>query len=147
MDADLVVPEPISSAEFFYHNKPLFGVRHPYFLCRQGSFEISPKSKAAVSPREDLSEYIQCCFWGGKTNYVVKMVKEMYKNIKIDLNNGIIARIFDESYLNKYFISNKPLFYVYPPNYAYPDVPIPEKLKKKILHVTNKRFKVNYQKK
>jgi len=147
IDADIVVPEQLNSEEFFYHDKPLFGVRHPNFLSKQGSFETNPSSKAAVVPGEDLSEYIQCCFWGGKTDYVIRMVKEMYKNVEIDLKNNVISKIFDESYLNKYFINHKPLFHVYPPTYAYPDRKIPKGFKKKIIHTYKKNLKVDYQNK
>ncbi|GEM_PF-6695021 len=147
IDADIVVPQQLNSEDFFYHDKPLFGVRHPNFLSKQGSFETNPNSKAAVIPGEDLSEYIQCCFWGGKTDYVIKMAKEMYRNIESDLKNNVVSKIFDESYLNKYFINHKHLFHVYPPNYAYPDRKIPKGFKKRIIHTFKKNLKVDYQNK
>jgi hypothetical protein len=146
IDADIVVLEPLKSIDFFYHDKPLFGVRHPNFLSKQGSFETNPKSRAAVTPGEDLSEYIQCCFWGGKRDFVLRMVKEMYKNIDADLKNSIISKIFDESYLNKYFINHKSLFHIYPPTYSYPDRALPKTFKKMMIHTRNKKLKVDYQK-
>jgi len=141
MDADFYINCLISKQEFFFHDKPLFGVRHPNFVKNRGSFEYNLKSLAGVDKEDDLSVYIQACFWGGKTDYVLKLTKELKKRIEIDFKNNIIAKIQDESHLNKYFIENKNLFQIYNPSYAYPERPIPKPFKKRIIHVYNKKLK------
>lgn len=135
MDADLQVNTFITQQEFFSHNKPLFGVQHPNFIRGGGNFEYNPNSLAGVNKNDDLSVYIQACFWGGKSNYILKLVEVLKKRIELDLKNNVIAKMQDESHLNKYFVENKNLFYVYNPSYAYPKSrPIPKPFKKKIIH-------------
>jgi hypothetical protein len=144
LDADMQIIVPIHSKNFFFHDKPLFSIRHPNFLSKKGSFETNPKSLAAVKPEEDLSEYVQACFWGGKSKYALELVKELKKRIETDLKNGVSAKLQDESHLNKYFVENKKLFYIYNPTYAYPPSrPLPKGFKKKILHVYKRSFKTN----
>lgn len=134
-DADMYADSLISEKDFFSHRKELFTVRHPNFLNIQGSFEKDSNSLASVNPGEDLSEYVQACFWGGRSGPVIKMAREISKRITIDIKRKNIPKILDESHLNKYFIENKELFYVYDPSYAYPgNRPIPKRFKKKIIH-------------
>ena len=135
MDADLQVNTLITQQEFFSHNKPLFGVRHPNFIKSKGNFEYNQNSLASVKKDDDLSVYIQACFWGGKSNYLLKLIRVLKKRIELDLKNNVIAKMQDESHLNKYFVENKNLFYVYNPSYSYPKSrPIPKPFKKKIIH-------------
>jgi len=135
IDADLQVNTFITQQEFFPHNKPLFGVQHPNFIKTKGNFEYNQDSSASVKEDDDLSVYIQACFWGGKSNYLLKLVAELKKRIELDLKNNVIAKVQDESHLNKYFVENKNLFYVHNPSYAYPkNRPIPKPFKKKIIH-------------
>ena len=142
IDADMYINCFISEKEFFFHNKPLFGVRHPNFLRKKGSFEYNPNSLASVSQDDDLSIYIQGCFWGGKTSSVLKLIKILNKRTDKDLKKNIIAVFHDESHLNKYFIENKKLFQVYNPSYAYSKSRhIPKPFKRKIIHFHNKKVK------
>ncbi len=142
LDADMIINTPILEKNFFSHKKPLFAVRHPNFLKNPGPFETNPKSLAGIDKNQDLSTYIQACFWGGQTEHALKLVKELKKRIRTDLKNKTMAKHQDESHLNKYFLENKKLFYIYNPTYAYPDKrPLPKPYKKKILHVYNKKFK------
>ncbi len=144
IDADMLMNLPITEKEFFFHDKPMFGVRHPNFLSKRGSFETNPLSVACVKKGEDLSVYIQACFSGGQSKQMLKMVKELEKNTDADLKKGVYTKLQNESYLNKYFIKNKKLFHVYDPTYAYPPSrPLPRRFKRKILHVYNKSFKTN----
>ncbi len=142
IDADMYVNCFISEKEFFFHNKPLFGVRHPSFLTKRGNFEFNPNSSASVSPDDDLSIYIQGCFWGGKTSSVLKLIKILNKRIDKDLKKKLVAIFHDESHLNKYFTENKKLFYIYNPSYAYPTFRhIPKPFKKKMIHFHDQKVK------
>lgn len=142
-DADMVVNRMIKEEEFFCHDKQLFGVRHPNFLARKGTFDNNPKSLAYVSPSEDTSIYYQACLWGGQSKPFLKLLKELEKRVDIDLAKKVRSRILDESYLNKYFIEKREEVYVYDPRYAYPkNRPIPQPFKKKILHVDFKKNKI-----
>ena len=142
IDADMYINCFISEKEFFFHNKPLFGVRHPNFLKKRGTFEYNLNSLASVNQDDDLSIYIQGCFWGGKTNSVLKLIKILNKRINEDLKKKIIAIFHDESHLNKYFIENKELFYIYNLSYAYSSARhIPKPFKKKIIHFNDKKIR------
>ena len=144
IDADMYVNCFISEKEFFFHNKPLFGVRHPNFLKKIGIFEYNLNSLASVSPNDNLSIYIQGCFWGGKTSSVLKLIKTLNKRIDEDLKKKIIAIFHDESHLNKYFIENRKLFHIYNPSYAYPNSRyITKPFKKKIIHFHNKKIRAD----
>ena len=134
IDADMHINCLISEQEFFSHDKPLFGVQHPNFIRGGGNFEHNPNSLAGVNKNDDLSVYIQACFWGGKSDHVLKLVKELKKRIEIDAKNNIMAKMQDESHLNKYFLENKTLFHIYNPSYAYPERIIPKPFKKRIIH-------------
>jgi len=97
--------------------------------------EHNPESLAAVTEDDDLSTYWQACFWGGRSEYFLKVSKELEERTDKDLEKNIIAKFWDESFLNKYFIENKNLVYTYDPSYSYPATrPIPGPFKKKIVH-------------
>ncbi|MFA5085966.1 MAG: hypothetical protein WC482_06340 [Candidatus Omnitrophota bacterium] len=136
VDADMEAASSITEEEFFCHNRPLFGVQHPCHINRIGTFESNSGSLACVSAGSDLSTYWQGCFWGGQTEEVLKMSKELERRIDDDLSRGIIAVWHDESHLNKYFIENKNKVYTYHAGYAYPVV-LSGKLscRKKFIHL------------
>ncbi len=142
-DADMIVNRVVKEEEFFCHDKQLFGVRHPNFLARKGTFDNNPKSLAYVRPEDNSSIYYQACLWGGQSKPFLKLLKELEKRVDIDLSKNIRSRILDESYLNKYFIEKKDITHAYDPTYAYPkNQPIPQPFKKKILHVDFKKHKI-----
>lgn len=136
IDADMYANLPITEDEFFSHNKPLFGVQHDSYVNKIGEYEFNPKSTAVVNKDDDLSNYWVGAFWGGKTDYILRMIKELEKRIDEDLKRGIIAKWHDESQLNKYFIERKKQVHILDPSYAYPELkPIPKPFKKRIIHV------------
>ncbi len=136
MDADMYVNLSITENEFFSHNKPLFGVQHDSYVNKMGEYEFNQNSTAAVKKGDDLSNYWVGAFWGGKTDYILKLIKELEKRIDQDLKNRIIAKWHDESQLNKYFIERKSLVHILDPSYAYPELkPIPKPFKKRIIHM------------
>jgi hypothetical protein len=135
IDADLKPAVEIRAKDFFFHNKPLFTVRHPNFLSLRGNFERDEKSCAAVSKKDDLSVYVQACFYGGKTKEFISMIRNIRENVKKDLEKGVVAKVADESHLNRYFINHKDLFYVYDPSWSYPTKrPIPKPFVKRLIH-------------
>ncbi len=143
IDADMLINTLIHEKEFFCHSKSLFCVRHPNFLSKKGTFENNPKSLAYVCPEQESSIYYQACLWGGKSKELLELLKELEKRVDIDLSNNVIARILDESHINKYLIEKKPDVYAYDPSYAYPYMrPIPKPFKKKILHIDFKKSKI-----
>ena len=144
IDADMYANEIVSENEFFSHNKPLFGVQHDSYTNKQGEFEKSPLSLAAVNNGEDLSIYNVGAFWGGQKDYFLNLIAELEKRVDIDLKNNIIAKWHDESHLNKYFIENRHLVYTLDPSYAFPELkPIPRPFKKKFVHVLQNPIKKN----
>jgi len=154
MDADTHVHSLISENEFFCHDKPLFGVQHPGFVKTLGTFEFDKKSLAAVDEKDDLSVYWQGCFWGGKTESVLKLAKELKKRCETDLSKNVIALWHDESHLNKYFVENKQDVHTYHPGFAFTENhilweidPVYSRTKypKKIVHA-NKRCEMARQK-
>jgi len=144
IDADMYVNLPISEKEFFAHDKPLFGVQHDSYVNKPGEFEVNPNSRAAVNRKDDLSNYWVGAFWGGQSNSILKLSKELEKRINKDLKENFIAKWHDESHLNKYFVENKHLVYTLDPSYAYPEFkPIPKPFKKKIVHTLQNFIKGN----
>jgi len=134
IDGDMYVDQGVEEAEFFAHDKPLFGVQHPGFVVRNlrtwvwrhvlrrtGTFERDAHSLACVAPKDDLSTYWQGCFWGGTTGPVLEMVAELERRIDDDLGRGVIARWHDESHLNRYFIQHRSEVHTFDPGYAYPE--------------------------
>jgi len=134
-DGDMYINSLISEEEFFSHNKPLFGVQHPYFVKKKGLFEKNPISTAAVTNEDDLSIYWQGCFFGGKRDYFLKLSEELEKRIDKDLKNNFVANWNDEPHLIKYFIENKDKVFTFNPSYSYPEgMPIQKPFRKKIIH-------------
>jgi hypothetical protein len=132
IDADMVVVDYVTETEF--ENYKFFGVQHPGFIGKIGTFETRNVSKACVTPFDDLSLYYQGCLWGGKSENVISLCHTLSENVNDDLSRGVIAVWQDESHLNRYFIDNKKDVYVFTSSYAYP-----EKwnlnMEKKIIHL------------
>ena len=129
MDADTQVVDTIEFDEIFPKDKPLTGVHHPCHSLDMsphntfpGAFETNPASLCHIKPGEDTSVYWQGCVWGGRMDYVKKLVKELDYRVKADESNGIIAVWHDESHINRYFMDNRELIHTLPPNYAYPEI-------------------------
>jgi len=127
IDPDMYVYREINEEEFFCHDKTFFGVQHPGFNNNDfdnkiGDFEIRPESLACVNMlSEDISNYFQGCLWGGKIPEIFCLTKELEKNIEIDKKNGIIAKWWDESHLNRFMITNKKDVYIYDSGFCYPE--------------------------
>jgi len=109
----------------------LMGVEHPmypryqYGWCKPGDpntrgfcqfpYDRNPKSKAFIPDGHGRyvkeqkyvvsnSYYLQSAFWGGKSEHVLKMFRELIPNIDEDCKNGVYSRILqDERHFNYYF--------------------------------------------
>ena len=121
IDVDTAVVSPVGEKRFFGHKKPLFGVRHPGFVGKKGTFEDDPRSLAAVGKTDDLSVYWAGGLWGGETEPALAMAAELARRIEDDLSRGVIAVWHDESHLNKYFIENRKDVHIFDPGYMYPE--------------------------
>jgi histo-blood group ABO system transferase len=73
----------------------------------QQPYERNEKSFAGV-PEGKGKTYYCGGFNGGKADKFLEMCKIISANIEGDLREGIVAKCYDESHLNKYFINNKP---------------------------------------
>lgn len=124
IDADLWPIDETWCSEIFPpgHDHDFFGVQHPGFIGQQGTFEDNPNSTAySYGKNYDTSNYWQGCFWGGRSNVIVKMIKELDYRVDEDLNKGIIAKWHDESHMNKFFLENKERTITLHPGFALPE--------------------------
>lgn len=134
VDADMIFNEKINYNDFFNEEKQLFGVQHPGFINKIGTFEFNKNSLACVDFEDDLSTYWQGCLWGGKVENAIKMSEFLEEQIELDLKNNVIAVWHDESHMNKYFIKNKNIVHTLDSGFAYPEtMNIP--YSKKIIHI------------
>lgn len=89
-----------------YYQKPI--EEYPY--------ETNPQSLAYV-PIKCAKYYVMGSLNGGKSACYMDMVRKLAANIKIDLNNGIIAKWHDESHLNNYILNRRDIK-ILPPSYC-----------------------------
>jgi len=144
IDGDMYASSIVTEDKFFSHNKPLFGVKHICYVTKIGEFEFNPNSTAGVSHSDDLSDYHAGTFFGGKSDAVLEMIKELEKRVDIDLKNGIVAKWHDESQLNKYFVERKHLIHTLDPSYIYSELkPIPKQFKSKFVHMIHSPIKTS----
>lgn len=92
---------------------------HPGFVGLRGSYERNPASLAYVRPDEG-KHYFAGGFLGGRAHEVLHIAKTASKNIRDDLNRGIIAEWHDEAHWNRYCIDNEPTV-ILTPSYCYPE--------------------------
>ncbi|MDN3504669.1 MAG: hypothetical protein P0S95_03735 [Rhabdochlamydiaceae bacterium] len=95
---------------------------HPGYAIKRagvirGDFETSEKSLAYM-PSDKGEYYFAGGFYGGSKDEFIKINKICSQNIRIDLQNGIIAKWHDESHLNRYFAFNFPTK-ILSPSYCY----------------------------
>jgi hypothetical protein len=66
--------------------------------------------------------YWQGCLWGGKIPYVFDMMREIDNWTKDDVNNGVQARYYEESYMNKWFLMHREETKTLHPSFAFPEL-------------------------
>jgi len=85
-------------------------VQHPIYYKinnRYLEYERNEKSTAYI-PYGKGYNYYYGCFQGGFKDSYLEMVEFLKYNIDKDIKNGIIAKWFDESHLNRYCYENPP---------------------------------------
>jgi hypothetical protein len=130
VDADLYVQERIEYAEFFDDSKKYLGVHHPCHHIgfpphnqHPGSYDINPLSNACIDDSiMDMSVYYQGCLWGGKVPYIFDMIEQIDLWTKKDVGNNVSARYYEESYMNKWFLTHRDETITLSPEYAYPEM-------------------------
>lgn len=80
-------------------------------------YERNPNSQAYVPFGKEGKNYVPGGFLGGGSKEFIEYSEYCAKNIRKDLEKGIIARWHDESYSNKYIIDKSPL--ILPSEYMY----------------------------
>ncbi len=89
--------EKLVGAEWPGKRKPF---KHPMFY----PYERNKKSTAYIAPYEKSPYlYYMGGLNGGEANAYLSMISTLAQNIRRDYDTGIIARVHDESHINKYF--------------------------------------------
>lgn len=129
-----ILPNPpvkLVGAEWPVKRKPF---NHPAFY----PYERRKESLAYISSHEkEPYIYYMGGVNGGCAKEYLEMIETLARNIRSDYNNGIIARVHDESHINKYFRTHK--CKILPPEYCIPEEYIPNGMKPKMIF----RNKVN----
>ena len=68
-----------------------------------------------------MSVYWQGCLWGGKISDVFDLIKTCDNWTKGDIEKGIQAKFFEESYFNKWFLLHKEETHTLSPSFAFPE--------------------------
>jgi len=107
-------------------NDFLMGCEHPLHFGweeKRLPYERNPKSQCYI-PFGKGNKYYQGCFNGGRSNEFIQMAEILSKKVDLDLKNNIIPIWHDESMLNWYYNTKKPLKltyeYIYPENLSLP---------------------------
>jgi len=130
VDADLYAWDDIKYSDFFNDTKKYFGVHHP---CHKvgfvphnqtpGSYDVNPLSNACIDDSiMDMSVYYQGCLWGGKIPFVFDMMRQIDDWTKEDVSKNIQARYYEESYMNKWFLTHRDETHTLDPGYAFPEM-------------------------
>lgn len=103
----------------------LVAVEHPGFInekVKNFTYENNEKSLAYIDKNLN-KEYKYVCggLNGGKKEEFLKLIKELDKRIKKDLENNIIAVWHDESHFNRYIFELDNKVKILDDNYAYPE--------------------------
>lgn len=130
VDADLYVQQEITYDEFFDDSKKYIGVHHPCHFVGfpphnqvPGSYDVNPLSNAYIDDSIlDMSVYYQGCLWGGKVPYIFDMIKQIDSWTKDDVQKNISARYYEESYMNKWYLTHRDDTITLSPEYAYPEM-------------------------
>jgi len=110
IDADLMPRKEVTHVVL----GDLVGMKHPeqsLLAPEQWVFERRPESEAYI-PVGEGKNYFQGCFYGGKSEQVIALWEAVSKAVAKDEAKGIIARVDEESHLNKYMWKNPPTLVV-----------------------------------
>jgi histo-blood group ABO system transferase len=99
----------------------LFGLQSEYNGQNHvGSPDTNPKSTACIHSDEKMISYFAGGFQGGTTEAFLDMCREISRKIAVDEQNNVMALWHDESHLNRYCVSHKPLS-ILSPSFIYPE--------------------------
>ena len=100
----------------------LASVDHPMYFDKEMTTELpyerNPESSAYVA-FGDEKKYLQACFVLGRKQEFFQLSRYVEFESEKDLKKNFISRFWDESYINKYWLTISPR--VLPPSYCYPD--------------------------
>ena len=130
VDADLYVQERIEYGEFFDESKKYFGVHHPCHRVgfpphnqHPGAYDRNSRSNAYIDDTIiDMEIYYQGCLWGGKIPHVFDMMREIDKWTQEDVLRESVGQYYEESYLNKWFLTHRNEVHTLAADYAYPQM-------------------------
>ena len=127
LDADLLIVSEIDEEDALFNQKAFF-VEHPGYHNRdfarnfkrryiKSSWETNRESSAFVRPSR-RRHYVYGAIFGGPSNVVIQMCKQLSYRIETDNAKGLFARSYDESHLNAWF-SEQVKFSLLSPEYAF----------------------------
>lgn len=122
LDADMKMVDEVCEDIF----GDLVATAHPHYPPGRETYpyETNQRSTAFVEQHnQDKFPYFVGAFFGGSSREMIKLMQTCHENIQADFNNldGYIARVHDESHLNRYFIDHPTQ--VLTPSYCYPEPP------------------------
>jgi hypothetical protein len=122
-DVDMKAVFPIGDEILPNNEKPLIAVAHPgYFLRnRMGTPENRMRSHAYIDPTEKRPFYVCGGVQGGLTKNYFEASENISNMIDKDSNKDIVAIWHDESYWNRYMVSNVNKFKFMAANYCHPE--------------------------
>lgn len=100
----------------------LVALIHPSFYNKPARFfpyERNKKSEAYIPNLNQKYFYYMGALNGGITEAYLDLIKKCMENIQKDVKNGIIAKVLDESHLNRYLFDRKVLGLS--PSYGFPE--------------------------
>jgi len=106
IDADCKVVAPIGDEILPDRKGQMVATQH-FWQCEKSElFETNSKSTAFVP--DNSTHYFQGCFYDGFSEDFFHMADACSMNVRQDLDNRIIAKWWDESHLNRYFVDHPP---------------------------------------
>lgn len=128
IDADMIVKNTVSVEEFLNETKSYIGVHHPCHFLKMpphdkfpGSFDTNSLSNSCITKDMDISVYYQGCLWGGKVPEIIEMMNTLNEWTKEDKEKNATPVWHEESYFNKFFITNKEKVHTLSPSFAFPE--------------------------
>ena len=120
-NANMKAVKPVEDNILPVGNYQFSAVLHPgYFTERPDEFPYERNEESlAFIPYGQGEYYYQGCFFGGKKDEFLEMSKTLAENTRKDLDNDIIAKVIDESHMNRYFLDKK--VFPLPPVFSYPE--------------------------
>lgn len=120
-NANMLFVSPVGE-ELLPIEEDLMAVIHPGYYNRWKilyPYERNSKSTAYIPPFVPPYHYYMGSLNGGKTNAFLELSRVCSENTLVDYDKGIVARVHDESHLNKYMHEHK--CKGLSPAYAYPE--------------------------